>query len=165
MRHPLGWWVEKDGQAAAEIALLLPLLLFLLLGIFAVGYWFNAQFIVTAAAREGVRQLALNGACASLKRAVLDAVRLIDSQEGNSRTTILVTPDDPPKGIGEDVTVRVIYRLPVFSNYFQAEYERINQTEQYPFGVVVGEASARMEVDVADAHIRCSRDSPEVAPG
>lgn len=150
------WLNNQHGQAAAETALVLPLLLFLLLGLFVVGFWFNAQFVVTAAAREGVRQLALNGSCTSLQRAVWDTMKIIDGSNNHQRLTILVTPDDPPKGAGEDVTVQVIYDTPGISDYFKSEYLRLNATSSYPFASVLGQATARMEVDPEKPNAQCS---------
>lgn len=48
------------GAAAVEMALVLPLLLFLLMGIIDFGRAYNAQIQLSAAAREGVRLASLN---------------------------------------------------------------------------------------------------------
>jgi Flp pilus assembly protein TadG len=44
-----------DGQSAVEFALVLPLLLFLILGLLQVGVMVRDQIMVLGAAREGVR--------------------------------------------------------------------------------------------------------------
>lgn len=48
------------GAAAVEMALVLPVLLFLLMGMIDFGRMFNAQIQLSQAAREGVRLAALN---------------------------------------------------------------------------------------------------------
>jgi Flp pilus assembly protein TadG len=48
------------GAAAVEMALVLPVLLFLLMGIIDFGRMFNAQIQLSQAAREGVRLASLN---------------------------------------------------------------------------------------------------------
>jgi len=54
-RHP------ERGAAAVEMALVLPVLLFLLMGMIDFGRAYNAQIQLSAAAREGVRLASLNG--------------------------------------------------------------------------------------------------------
>ena len=53
-RHP------ERGAAAVEMALVLPVLLFLLMGMIDFGRAYNAQIQLSAAAREGVRLASLN---------------------------------------------------------------------------------------------------------
>ncbi|MBU0491673.1 MAG: pilus assembly protein [Chloroflexi bacterium] len=49
-------WIRRtDGQSYLETALLLPFLLLLIMGVLDLGRAFNAQIIVTNAAREGAR--------------------------------------------------------------------------------------------------------------
>lgn len=50
------------GAAAVEMALVLPVLLFLLMGMIDFGRAFNAQIQLSQAAREGVRLASLNSA-------------------------------------------------------------------------------------------------------
>ncbi|GAA1820610.1 TadE/TadG family type IV pilus assembly protein [Planosporangium flavigriseum] len=50
---------RDDGAAAVEMALILPLLLFVLFGIVDFGRLLNAQITLTEAAREGARAAAL----------------------------------------------------------------------------------------------------------
>jgi Flp pilus assembly protein TadG len=49
----------EDGAAAVEMALILPLLFFLVFGIVEFGFAFNRWISVTHASREGVRQLSI----------------------------------------------------------------------------------------------------------
>jgi len=59
-RHP------ERGAAAVEMALVLPVLLFLLMGMIDFGRAYSAQIQLSAAAREGVRLAALNPVTTSL---------------------------------------------------------------------------------------------------
>lgn len=54
------------GAAAVEMALVLPLLLFVLMAMIDFGRAFNAQIQVSQAAREGVRLASLNGTASPL---------------------------------------------------------------------------------------------------
>jgi Flp pilus assembly protein TadG len=61
---------RDDGAAAVEMALVLPLLLFVVFGIIDFGRMLNAQITLTEAAREGARAVALGqGADARVKAA------------------------------------------------------------------------------------------------
>lgn len=71
-RHevPLGHQGHFDrGAAAVEMALVLPLLLFLLMGMIDFGRAYNAQIQLSAAAREGVRLASLNPGLTSTAQA------------------------------------------------------------------------------------------------
>jgi Flp pilus assembly protein TadG len=50
---------RENGAAAVEMAVVLPVLMFILLGIIEFGFVFNTQIALTQAAREGVRYEAL----------------------------------------------------------------------------------------------------------
>ena len=50
---------EERGAAAVELAIILPILLTLLFGIIEFGRAYNASIVVTHAAREAVRKVAL----------------------------------------------------------------------------------------------------------
>lgn len=134
------------GQAAVEAALLIPVLLFLIMGIFVVGYWFNAQLVVTAAAREGARQGALTGDCRTIATAINDTMRVIDSNQNHT----ILEATKPLPGVGGDLVVKVTYQVPFGFDFFKNEYEKSNATTSYPFSLVVGQATARMEVPPID---------------
>lgn len=50
---------RERGAAAVEFALVLPLLLTLVLGIIEFGHLYNAQIVITNAAREAARTMAV----------------------------------------------------------------------------------------------------------
>ena len=56
-----------------ELALVLPLLVMLLVGIMNFGIVFNRQVSIQSAAREGARALALGESAATAQQAVVDA--------------------------------------------------------------------------------------------
>jgi Flp pilus assembly protein TadG len=60
---------SERGAAAVEFAILLPLLLMLVLGIIEFGRAYNAQAALSAAAREGVRVMAISNVTADAKTA------------------------------------------------------------------------------------------------
>ncbi|GAB3282108.1 pilus assembly protein [Sinomonas notoginsengisoli] len=64
---------RERGAAAVEFALVLPLLITLVLGIIEFGHLYNAQIVITNAAREAARTMAItnnSGTAASAAQAV-----------------------------------------------------------------------------------------------
>ena len=72
-----------------ELALILPILLMLLVGIVDFGRAFSAQVSITGAAREGARTLALGGTPAQVTIAV-------DQAKGTASVTSIVQTACPP---------------------------------------------------------------------
>jgi len=62
-----------DGQAAVELALVLPLLALLLLGMVQVGLVVRDQVLLTHAAREAAREAAVDPAPLGIRQAALSA--------------------------------------------------------------------------------------------
>lgn len=50
---------NEKGQSIIEFALILPILIFLLMGIIEYGWLFNGKITLTSAAREGARVVAI----------------------------------------------------------------------------------------------------------
>jgi hypothetical protein len=94
----------QRGQAAVELALVLPLLALLALALVQLALVVRDQIRVTFGAREAARQAAVDGDEASVRRAVAASTRL-DGQ----RLEIDVGDLGQP---GSRVTVRVAYRAP-----------------------------------------------------
>jgi len=67
---------DDDGQAAVELALVLPLLILLLLGMVQVGLVVRDQVLVTHAAREAAREAAVDPSPEAARRAVLASAPL-----------------------------------------------------------------------------------------
>lgn len=145
-------WLKNDrGQAVAETALMIPLLIFILMGVFVVGYWLYVKQVTVAAAREGARVGAQTGSKSSAEAAALDVMKAVyDVNKGSPPT---VTTDDPPPfpnpSSTSALTVRVRYTIPLLSQYFKDEYEKKPDGSLRPwwFGAVDEMSVARLEVD------------------
>lgn len=99
---------DERGQTMAEFALVLPVLLVLLLGIFQFGVAFNNYVALTDAVRAGARKAAVSrnssdpvGAC---KAQVLAAAGPLDTNKLAEKLTC-----DSSWAPGSDVTVRAEY--------------------------------------------------------
>lgn len=92
-----------EGQAAVELALLLPLLAIMALFLAQLSLTARDQIMVTHSAREAARAVAVGGDASVARRAALAAARL-DPQR------LQVRVDELAAG---NVSVRVEYRSPV----------------------------------------------------
>jgi len=101
------------GAAAVEFALVIPLLLTLVFGVVEFGRAYNVQNSLSAAAREGVRVMAISNdsvaATAATEQAAVLTPAVTDSQVSISPATC--TP-------GSTVTVTVTYPMAYMTGFF-----------------------------------------------
>lgn len=97
---------NRRGQATVEMAVVLPILLWLLLGLFDVARMANAYLSVQHAAREGVRAGIRGASDAEVEQRARDAAVALESD----RTTVTISPTEP-RVTGTDLTVTVTYRF------------------------------------------------------
>jgi Flp pilus assembly protein TadG len=93
---------EDGGQASVELALVLPLVMILLLAVVQLGLLVRDQILVVHAAREAVREAAVDPAADAPRRAALASSTLSDD-----RLTVSTTGRGP---VGSRVRVEVSYR-------------------------------------------------------
>lgn len=98
---------SERGAVAVELALLLPVLLLLILGVIEFGRAFNAQITLTHAAREGVRVMAIEDDEAQAR----DAARNAATSLSPNLTSGDITIDAPCDTPGNQVTMTVTYEL------------------------------------------------------
>ena len=84
----------ERGATAVEFAFILPLLIVLVLGIAEFGRAFQVSGTLSAAAREGVRVMALQNDPAAARAAVRNAAPSLDPAVTNAQITI--TPASCP---------------------------------------------------------------------
>ncbi len=134
-------WLVNGGQAVVELAITLPVLLILILGMINLGVLINAQIILTQAAWEGARAGATldpsqGEGDAEIVGAVKGALAGIVNRDA---VTIFIDPPQsardamqPPLPRGEPLAVRLSYPLRL--------------TLPFPVGVTVrAEAVSRIE--------------------
>ena len=92
------------GQASVELALVLPLVLLLLLAVAQLGLLVRDQILVVHAAREAVREAAVDASPEAPRRAALASSTLAES-----RLTVTSTGRG---AAGSRVKVQVVYRAP-----------------------------------------------------
>ena len=101
--------VNEKGQSLVEFALVVPLLLLLVIGIAELGRAWMTQNILTGAAREAVRVLAVPAPAGGVSLATTRANQILTSA---GITTATVSVVDAPASFGT-VTVTVNYNFPV----------------------------------------------------
>jgi len=100
-----------------EFALVLPILVLILFGVIEFGGVYNAQLMVTGAAREGAREMAVGGDPADAESAAVAAVVVA----GADALDVTVSP--ATCAAGSDVTVTVVYDRPFLTGLFGATLE------------------------------------------
>lgn len=124
MRRGAGREAAQQGAVAVELALVLPLLLLLLIGILEFALLFNAQISITHAAREGARLEAVDpdNDAADVRAATLNALQVTNVDPDEAVITVAAACDDSSDP-GDNATVQITYDytfllLPDFSDSF-----------------------------------------------
>ena len=116
------WWLafclggrmskkKERGAAAVELALLLPVLMAILLGTIEFGFAFYTQASVAGAAREGVRNYAINKVVSSAK-----SVATAATPDPSKVAAVVVTP--APCISGAQATLTVTYQYKSLTGWF-----------------------------------------------
>jgi len=101
----------EAGQAIVELALVLPLVVMLIFGALDVGRLFNAQIVITEAAREGARVAAVECALGTTSCTTDVNTRVQSALTGLDLTQSSVTLSPGPYVSGSPVTVQVDYSI------------------------------------------------------
>ena len=100
---------NRRGQAMVEMALALPLLILLLLSVMEFGRVLHDLLVVTEAAREGARSMAVNEGSAAAVARIQAAAPSIDP----AQMTITINPLTPVRG--QPVTVTVVHPVQIMT--------------------------------------------------
>lgn len=106
---------ERRGQAMVELAIVLPILLLVLMGIIDFGRIYQGYLVVTTAAREGARQAAVGASDSAITATVLAAATSLPE----AAVKVQVLPAAASRYPGTAITVEVSYRLPVLTPILQ----------------------------------------------
>ncbi len=109
---------SERGATAVEFAFVVPLLILLVLGIAEFGRAFQVQGTISAAAREGVRMMALQNDPAAARAAVRNAASSLNP--GVTDAQIAITPASCPTLDAGTTQVRltVNYPMPYLTDFF-----------------------------------------------
>ena len=125
------WNARSDrGAVAVEFALIFPILIVILIGIIEYGSMFNAQLLVTGAAREGARAMSVSGSVAQAQSAAVDA----SDGLAPALTTADVNVSSATCTDGSDVTVTITYVKPFLTGFFGASLPLTGTATRRCFG-------------------------------
>ena len=108
---------RERGQEVIETALVLPVILAMILGVFSLGSLFSAQLIVTNASREGARL----GALGRPESRVRDTVKAYLLQSGLTETpeiaiSTLKSADGDSMNVDVTYPVKLLFTIPGVPN-------------------------------------------------
>ena len=108
---------DERGATAVEFAFILPLLIVLILGIAEFGRAFQVSGTLSAAAREGVRIMALQNDPAAARAAVRNAATSLDPALTDAQ--IVISPATCPQtGGSTSVRLTINYPMPFLTDFF-----------------------------------------------
>jgi Flp pilus assembly protein TadG len=123
-------WGSDRGAAAVEFALVFPVLVLVLVGIVEYGSIFNTQLMLTSAAREGARTMAVTGDAAQARTAVVDAA--LGLGPALTSADIVVTPTSC--SATTNVSVTIDYAKPYLTGLFGATIALEGKSTRKCFG-------------------------------
>jgi Flp pilus assembly protein TadG len=114
---------DERGASAVEFAFIVPLLILLVLGIAEFGHAFQVQGTLSAAAREGVRAMALRNDPVEAREVVRNAASTLDPDITDAQIKITVvggTAQSCPTISAGDTAVRltISYPMPFLTSFF-----------------------------------------------
>ena len=114
---------DERGASAVEFAFIVPLLVVLVLGIAEFGHAFQVQGTLSAAAREGVRLMALQNDPAIAREGVRNAASSLTP--GVTDAQIEISPASCPRLDAGSTQVRVTinYPMPYLTGFFGSGVE------------------------------------------
>ncbi len=109
---------SERGASAVEFAMILPILIVLVVGIAEFGRAFQVKSTLAAAAREGVRTMALQNNQSAARATVENVASSLNPAVTDAQITI--TPASCPTSYPTttNVTLTISYRLSFFTGFF-----------------------------------------------
>ena len=106
---------RERGQALVELALVLPILLLVLMGIVDFGRVFHGHLAVTSASRQAAREASLGRTDAE----IMTAARNAASPLAPEQIVVTVTPAFSARQAGTSIEVTVTYSLEIITPLIQ----------------------------------------------
>lgn len=100
---------DERGQAMVELALVLPILLILFMGIIEFGRVYHSYLVITNASREGARVAILGGSDEAISARVGEVTADLDQ----TKIQTVVTPVPAERMSGKLATIDVQYKIPL----------------------------------------------------
>lgn len=107
---------SRKGQALVEMALVLPILILILMGIIEFGRVLNAYLIITNASREGARYAAIHNTDAQIQTTVSNLTTTLNQSD----ISVTISPSYAYRTSGTAVTVTVGYSVDIITPIMSA---------------------------------------------
>jgi len=109
---------NQRGQALVEFAIILPILLLLVMGIFQFGMMINSYLTIQNITREGARAASIGW----VDSEIIHRMEAISPTLDHNQLSIDITPSQGVRRSGESLTVKASYQysmtVPIISNLF-----------------------------------------------
>jgi len=109
---------NQKGQALVEFAIILPIIMLLIMGIFQFGMMLNAYITIENASREGARAGIIGSSDAGIETLIISTSPSLEPE----RLTVTITPNEISRISGGTLTVKVTYNyeltVPIISSLF-----------------------------------------------
>lgn len=119
---------NSKGQSLVEIAIVLPILILIVMGIIEFGLLFNNYIIIANASREAARKAALGGTDSE----IIQVVENMTTTLNLSNMNISISPSFSSRRHGTQAKVEVVYRAglitPVIGEFFPGGEARLTAT-------------------------------------
>ncbi|MGE5630099.1 MAG: TadE/TadG family type IV pilus assembly protein [Caulobacteraceae bacterium] len=103
--------LNKKGQSLVEMALILPIIVLLLMGMVEFTRIFGSYLLITHASREGARMASIGKSDTVIVDSVKDKVNVLNVSD----LQITLTPDESTRRSGDDVKVSVKYKVIIYA--------------------------------------------------
>lgn len=107
---------ESKGQSLVEFALILPVLLFLFMGIIQFGYVLNAYMIMTGINRDAARVGSVSNSDEDIRQAIQRDNSVLDA----NKLSVTIQPNEYYRRRGDSLTVSLKYPVPIIVPLFES---------------------------------------------
>lgn len=104
---------RENGQAMVELALILPVLLLILMGIIEFGFMFNSYLTLNNVSREAARYASLGGSDVQAESRATDIAQNLDAD----KLTFVISPSEASRDRGDSVEVVVTYQYSLLTPF------------------------------------------------
>ncbi len=107
--------LNKKGQSVVETALVLPIILLLLLGMFEISRIFGSYLLITYVSRESARMAAVG----RTDNAIIENVHKKSTLLKVENIQIIISPAQSSRRTGDDISVSIKYKIPIYAPIIQ----------------------------------------------
>ncbi|MFZ5352202.1 MAG: TadE/TadG family type IV pilus assembly protein [Bacillota bacterium] len=108
--------LNKKGQSVVETAIILPIILLLLMGMFEISRIFGSYLLINYVSRESARMAAVGRTDDEIVQSIYDKSALLNLEN----VQIIIEPEESSRRTGDNVNVLIKYRLTIYAPIVQS---------------------------------------------